>query len=153
VAHRRRLYELRPYEYPYCTIDLLRANLAGATSPILDEIAAETGSHVEIRSAQMAGNASVRIFAEPSCVVVARSGAGGTQSLPFSNSNGGDSLPFTKGSNITVDVSSARPCQVEIFADADGHFVDGHFGSHAHLTIPAGTYFMRTDPDCDATVS
>ena len=125
----------------------------GGSSPVLDAVTGETGSHMEIRSTQMAGNTAVRIFAQPSCVAVARMGAGGTKSLPFSTSKGGDTYPFTKGSNITIDVSSVRPCQVEVFADTDGHFVDGHFGSHAHLTIPAGTYFMRTDPDCDATVS
>jgi hypothetical protein len=143
-----------PYPVGYCQVVLLRANLGGPGElPVLDEIQTEGVSRVEIRSTQMAGNTQFRILAQPSCFAVARPGTGGTQSLPFTTTTGGDSLPFTSASPITINATALQPCQVEVFANTDGHFVDGHFGSHAHLVLPAGSYFLRSDPNCSISVT
>ncbi|HTD48950.1 MAG TPA: hypothetical protein VK771_00035, partial [Acidimicrobiia bacterium] len=138
----------------YCNVILERA---GATSTgqnsTLDNTQGEAPGRLEIRSAQMVGNTTFRILSEYSCLAIARSGTGGTQSLPFTTTTGGDSLPFTSASPITIESSNFRPCQVEVFADADGHFVDGHYGSHAHIVVAAGTYFIQSDLECHVTVS
>ena len=140
-------------EYFYCQVSLLRANATtGDVSTVLENVQAQGEGRIEVRAAQMDGNTTVRISSGGSCTATAREGTGGTQSLPFSFSSGGDSLPFTSASSITIDGASLNPCQVEVFSDADGHFVDGHYGSHSHLVEPPGTYFLESTPDCDLTV-
>ncbi len=138
----------------YCEVALLRANINTPTqNPVLDQLQGEAPGRLEIRSAQMAGNTTFRITGQPFCLAIARPGSGGTQSLPFTTTAGGDTLPFTSASPITIDGSSPYPCQVEVFADSDGHFVDGHYGSHAHIVVPAGTYFIQSDLECHISVS
>jgi hypothetical protein len=146
--------DLLPYPVGYCQVVVLRANLGGPGElPVLDQIQTEGVSRVEIRSTQMAGSTQFRILAQPSCFAVARPGTGGTQTLPFTTTTGGDSLPFSSASPITINATALQPCQVEVFANTDGHFVDGHYGSHAHLVVPAGSYYLRSDPNCAITVA
>jgi len=138
----------------YCNVILERAGVTPTDqTPILDESQGEAPGRLEIRSAQVVGNTTFRILSESSCLAIARPGTGGTQSLPFTTTTGGDSLPFTSLSPITIDSSNFQPCQVEVFADSDGHFVDGHYGSHAHIVVAAGSYFIQSDVECHVTVS
>jgi hypothetical protein len=140
--------------FPYCQIVVTRGNIgANLQDAVLEQLTPEGNATIEMRASQMQGNASFRIGAFGACIAVARNGNGGTQPFPFTTTSGGDTHPFTKASAITVTVNSLQPCQVEVFANSDGHFVDGHFGSHANLSIAAGTYFLRSDPDCKVSVS
>jgi hypothetical protein len=62
-------------------------------------------------------------------------------------------LTFVIGTGLLYSAARAVNPAMSLDEDGDGHFVDGHFGSHANLTIPAGSYFIRSDPDCKTTVS
>ena len=138
----------------YCLVALEPANVTATDqNPTLAQVQGEAPGRLEIRAAQMAGNTTFRITDESGCLAIARLGTGGTQSLPFTITDGGDSLPFTSSSPITIDSSNIQECQVEVFANSDGSFVDGHYGSHAHIVIPPGSYFTQSDEDCHITVS
>jgi hypothetical protein len=143
-----------PVFQSYCNVIVERPTISSTgQNSVLDEAQGEAPGRLEIRSAQVAGNTTFRILGESFCLAIARPGAGGTQPLPFTTATGGDSLPFTSASPITIDSSNVQPCQVEVFANSDGHFVDGHYGSHAHIVIGAGSYFIQSDVECHITVS
>jgi hypothetical protein len=138
----------------YCNVILEPATIASTDeNPALAEAQGEAPGRLEIRSTQMAGYTTFRISGESSCLAIARPGTGGTQTLPFTTTTGGDSLPFTSAAPITIDSSNVQPCQVEVFANSDGHFIDGHYGSHAHILVPAGSYFIQSDEECHITVT
>jgi hypothetical protein len=101
----------------------------------------------------MAGNKTFRLSTGGACFAVARSGTGGTQPLPFSTDFAGDTLPFTSPSPITITSTSTQRCGLTLYANPDGHPVAHHAEPHTHFAVPAGTYFLRTGPNCSVTVS
>jgi hypothetical protein len=138
----------------YCQILLLRAGAAGpGENNVLEAVQVQQSARLEMRAAQMQGGTTFQISTQGNCLALARAGSGGTQPLPFTITDGGDSLPFTSSSPITITGSSAFPCQVEVFSDSNGAFVDGHFGNHALLTVPPGSYFLQTDYGCNITAT
>jgi hypothetical protein len=117
---------------------------------------------MQVRATQMAGSTSFRIAATPNCLALARPGTGGTQSLPFTTWKGGDTLPFSSASPITIDSIGRRfkntairqICRVQVYRNSDGHLVYERQAPLSHTVLPAGTYFLRTEElGCPATVT
>jgi hypothetical protein len=62
---------------------------------------------------------------------------------------GGDSLPFTSATPITISTPvTKRFCRVKVLRDADGSVVYNHKGSQSRVVVPAGSYFVRSEALC-----
>ena len=138
----------------FCEPILIRGYATRPPSDLLlDLVDAEVPGRLEVRSTQMAGATSVRI-AGGACMAIARPGTGGTQSLPFSNLAGGDSLPFSSAVPITIGTPRTKAwCRVKVLRDADGSIVYNHNGPQSHVVVPAGTYYIRSEPLCPVHVA
>jgi hypothetical protein len=112
---------------------------------------AVTPGRMEVRSTQMHGGVAFAVETTPNCLAVARPGAGGTQRLPFTTKTGGDTLPFTSASPITIDSKSKKVsaqyvvCNLKVYRNSDGRIVYAHQGTESHVVLPAGNYFLRSD--------
>jgi hypothetical protein len=143
------------------TLAVTLPNIAGGSRLVYPEqMQLRTPGRMEVRAEQMAGGTSFRVSTSPNCIAIARPGTGGTQALPFTTSKGGDSLPFSSASPITVDSLGAlfggttrQICRVQVLRNSDGHLVYQRQATQSHTVLPAGSFFLRSEEfGCPVTV-
>lgn len=135
-----------------CEISVSFMDRDGGGIPLrLETSVVDRAGRLEMRAVQMNGDKTFQVYARGRCLFVARPGTGGAQTLPFTTKSGGDSLPFSSASPITI--AATGKCTVDVYANDDGRRIAGRTGSSFTFQVPAGTYFVSSSLACTVTVT